>query len=113
MVVRPLLALAILGLIRADHGLIRYPCQSMDLAEVSVELAPRIATVGGAEYLAIYGAGQEKIGVGGMGGQVPNCPIRFHRYWESFPGLTPVTRAVECADTSKGALTIAYEDARL
>jgi len=30
----------------------------MDLAEVSVELAPRIATVGGAEYLPIYGAGQ-------------------------------------------------------
>ena len=78
MVVRPLLALAILGLIHADHGLIRYPCQSMDLAEVSFELGPRIPTVGGAEHLAIYGAGQEEIGIGGMGGQVPNCPIRFH-----------------------------------
>ena len=44
-------------LMDADYGLIRYPRQSVDLAEVSAELAPRIATVGSAEYLSIHGAG--------------------------------------------------------
>jgi hypothetical protein len=64
---------------RDIQALVRHPGQGMDLAEFPVKLAPGIASIGAAEDLAVDAAGQQNIGVCGMGGKVPDRPVGGHR----------------------------------
>jgi hypothetical protein len=62
-----------------EKALVRHPSQGVDLAELPVKLDPGIATISAEEDLSVYATGQQEIGVCGMGGKVPDRPVRFHR----------------------------------
>ena len=62
-----------------DKALVRHPSQGVDLAELPVKLDPGVASIGAEEDLSVNAAGQQEIGVCGMGGKVPDRPVGFHR----------------------------------
>ena len=67
---------------RAQHrgtALVRHPGEGVDFAEFPGKLAPGIARIGAAEDLAVDAAGQQEIGVGSVGGQVPDRAVGGHR----------------------------------
>src|SRR5262249_33652706 len=92
------------------QALVRYPGEGVDLAEFPGDFVPGIASIAAAEDLAVDAAGQQKIGVGSVRGQVPDRPVGGHRYRQGLPGLPPVTRAVQRSQATEGALSVAQVD---
>jgi hypothetical protein len=61
---------------RCGQALIRHPDKGVHLAKFPGKLAPGIARIGAAEDLTVDAAGQQKIGVGSVRGQVPDRAVR-------------------------------------
>ena len=67
----------------------------MDLPEIPADLGLGVANVSAVEDLAVDGAGQDEIGVRGMGGQVPDRAVGLHGKGKGLPGGAPVAGTVE------------------
>lgn len=67
-----------LMVVPTDQALVRHPGEGVNLAEFPGKLAPGIARISAAEDLAVDTTGQQKIGVSGVGGQVPDRPVGGH-----------------------------------
>ena len=61
------------------QALVRHPGKGVDLTAFPGKLAPGIARIGAAEDLAVDAAGQQKIRVCRVGGEVPDRPVGGHR----------------------------------
>ena len=57
------------------QALVRHPDEGVHLAKLPGKLAPGIARIGAAEDLTVDATGQQKIGVGSVGGQVPDRAV--------------------------------------